>query len=171
MTPKPEQKEFVLDTLHRMTEMLGFQIVVNESEQEGALVLNIQTEDAGRLIGRKGHYLQSLELVLNRIARKEFNRFPWVELDVDGYQSKRRTRRRGGSSEDTERLEKLAADAAKEVKRWGQTKKIGPFNAGERRVVHMTLRNDEEVETESEEQADRKGLKKVMVRLKEKQTD
>ena len=166
MTPKIEQADFVKNTLAKMVELLGLQIDITEAAQEDVFALNLKTEDTGRLIGRKGHYLQSLELLLNRILRKRYDQAPWVELDVDGYQGKRRSRR--CPQQDAERLEKLAADAAKEVKRWGQPKKIGPFNARERRVVHLALRDDKDIETESEEKPDRNGLKKVAIRLEDK---
>ena len=159
-----EQKEESSQRLAKMIELLGFAADISETEGERGFALNLKTADPGRLIGRKGHYLQSLELLLNRMLRKAHKQFPWVELDIDGYQ--RKTRRRSGTSAspEAERLHRMAVDTAKEVKRWGQPKKLGPFEARERRVIHMVLREDSEVESESAED-EGGGMKKVVIRL------
>jgi spoIIIJ-associated protein len=65
---------------------------------------------------------------------------------------------------DESKLEQLAIDTAKEVKRWGDTKTLGPMSARERRVIHVTLEADPEVVSESgEERPD--GRKTVVIRL------
>ena len=61
-------------------------------------------------------------------------------------------------------MEHIAKDAAKEVKMWGEPKRIGPYKPGERRIIHMTLRNDPEVETESDAQPDANNCKMVEIR-------
>jgi len=156
-----DQKEHGMSSLSRMVELLGFAVEINEVEDEHGITLSLKTDEPGRLIGRKGHYLQSMELLLNRILRKKYGKFPWVALDVDGYQRQSRPRRREASV-DVERLERMATDAATEVKRWGQEKNIGPLNARERRVIHMTLRGDAEVVTESG-QEEGQGMKRVII--------
>ena len=168
MSVTNEQKQECIATLVRMTELLGFPVEVAEKEGAETFTLSVQTGDAGRLIGRKGHYLMSLELLLNRIMRKRFEQCPWVDLDVDGYQKKARRPRgeRGGGGEvvDAARFETMAVDAAKEVKKWGEVRKLGPFSARERRVIHLTLKDDREVVTESEA-IEGSRQKKVVVRL------
>ena len=165
MEQETEQKKKAAETLRTMIELLGLKIDIIESDDQDAFRLSLKTEDTGRLIGRKGHYLQSLELILNRVMRKQYNHCPWVELDVDGYQRKHRPGRRG--PEDTEGVEKIAQEAAAEVKRWGQPKTIGPFNTDQRRVVHMVLGDDDGVEAESAESSDQRGGKRITIRLVE----
>lgn len=162
-----------VERLTRMVSLLGFRADVTPEETDEALVLNLTTEEAGRLIGRKGHCLQALELLLDRMLRKQHGEGPAVAISIDGYRYTRDPReaggRRGGAGErrgsvDEDRLHGLAADAAKEVKRWGESRRLGPFNAAERRAVHMALRDDPSVLTESDE-ADAEGRKCVVVRL------
>ena len=162
MEVTPDQKEHGMSSLSRMVELLGFEVEINEVEDEQGITLSLKTDEPGRLIGRKGHYLQSMELLLNRILRKKYDKFPWVVLDVDGYQRQARPRRRGAPV-DVERLERMATDAAKEVKRWGEEKRVGPLNARERRVIHMTLRDNDDVVTESGPE-EGQGLKRIIVR-------
>lgn len=148
-----------------MTDMLGklgFAAEVEPREDEGRLVLSLKCDKPGRLIGRKGIYIESFELLLNRILRRSFEKCDWVSLEIDGYQK----RQRGGgrrSNVDAEMLEGLARDAAKEVLRWGEEKSIGPFSAAERRVIHMALRDHEGIATESLSEED-DGRKRVVVR-------
>ena len=156
------QKQDGMSSLSRMAELLGFAVEVNEVEDAQGITFSLKTDEPGRLIGRKGHYLQSMELLLNRILRKKYGKFPWVALDVDGYQRKAPSRRREPPV-DAARVEAMAADIAKEVMRWGQEKKTAPLNARERRAVHQALRDYSEVVTESGPE-EAQGMKCIIVR-------
>ncbi|MBQ9368246.1 MAG: hypothetical protein IJT83_10725, partial [Victivallales bacterium] len=69
--------------------------------------------------------------------------------------------------EEISRLEALAKDIAKEVKKLGKARVIGPYSPAERRIIHVTLENDPEVETISDEVADQNRGKKITVKLKD----
>jgi len=77
----------------------------------------------------------------------------------------RRDDRRDGprSEEDTEALKIQALDAAKEVKRWGESVTMRPMNSHDRRIVHITLEEDPELITESSGDG---NLKKIIISLK-----
>jgi len=166
MAVEESYKQESIERLTRMVTLLGFQAEVEAEETEEGLVLNLKTSEAGRLIGRKGHCLQALELLLERMLRKQHTEGPELQISIDGYRNprERAASARRGQSVDEERLRRMAEDAAKEVKRWGEERRIGPLNAAERRIVHMTLRGDEQVRTESEA-PDENGRKCVVVRL------
>ncbi|MCK5803970.1 MAG: KH domain-containing protein [Lentisphaeria bacterium] len=160
-----EQSEQSVDIFSEMVRLLGIQASASAVNGEDRTWISVKSEEAGRLIGRKGQYLESLELLLNRILRRKFGKCGWVELEIDGYQKRRPTGPDGRRSKvDEEKLTRIANDTAKEVKRWEKSARIGPFNASERRVIHMVLRDDPKLETESEE-ADADGKKMVIVRL------
>ncbi|MBN2448791.1 MAG: KH domain-containing protein [Lentisphaeria bacterium] len=155
--------------LHTMISLLGFQADISATEAEDTITLNLKTNEAGRLIGRRGHCLQSLELLLQTILRRQQPDCPAVEIVIDGYRNSRGPQEHGGRRStrtpvDEERLRTMALDAAKEVVRWGEPQRIGPLDAAERRVVHMVLREEPGVTTESEE-PDANGRKRVLVRL------
>ena len=158
-----EQIDASMTTLTEMTKLLGFAVEITAAEDEHGCTLNVKTDDPGRLIGRKGHYLQSLETILNRTLRKSFDQCPWVEIAVNGYQKKKRSNRGKSKPDvDAERLEKMALDAAKEVKRWGEPQSIGPFTAAERRVIHLKVKEDDSLVAESGPE-DRQGKKKITI--------
>lgn len=173
------QQEKAQQVLSELLRLLGTTAQVLCLEQDDDFRLSVQSEEAGRLIGRKGQTLESLELILNRILRCQHNNdesLPWVPVEVDGYSVTRRGNgdagrsgghEGGGNRPDAARMEGIARDAAKEVKRWRSARQVGPFTPAERRLVHLTLRDDPEVETISDEQADANGCKRITIRLKE----
>ncbi|MBO7741182.1 MAG: KH domain-containing protein, partial [Victivallales bacterium] len=122
-----EIKELALKVLGELVAALGFnaQCTPAEAEAEGTIKFELQMEDAGRIIGKKGQTLEALELLLNRILHKNDENAPWAIIDVDGYTTghtgaERRTGRGPIDAEDVARLDKLALDAAKEVRHWNR---------------------------------------------------
>ena len=162
MEPTPEQKQTSAEVLGRMLTCLGLNAQISDASDQREIVLSVKTGDAGRLIGRKGVYLENLELLLNRLVRHKGDPFPRITVDVDGYQRQKRGRADHFSA-DQERLRQQALDAAKEVKRWGEPKTLGPMSARQRRIVHLALRDDATVETESGPD-EGGGMKRVVVR-------
>jgi spoIIIJ-associated protein len=128
------------DTLGRMLQGLGFEATITEQEYEDMLLLDIQTDDPGRLIGRQGQTLGELQYLLNRILHKGDDTFPRVMLDVGGYRRQAR-----------EQLAKRALELADKVRRFGDVMEMEPMNAYERRVVHQALKDDPDIETHSVE--------------------
>lgn len=182
-----QQKEQLNRTLLTMFDYLGLKGDLRIEEKNNKLVVKITSDDAGRIIGRKGQILESLQLLANRILFKNDEEFPHVMLSIDGYgerknrrsgseeesgesqesrpgRSDRRRAPRGGASRaSNEQLEQQAKDAAKEVKRWGEPVKLPEMNAHDRRIIHVTLQDDPEVTTESEGEG---AMKKVVISLK-----
>lgn len=160
--------------LTEMLAKLGSEAEVTAVAEGAEPKLDLKSSQAGRLIGRKGQNLESLELILNRILRRQQpdeDSTPWVVIEVDGYSVPHKVPERHGrvSKADMERLEAMALDVAKEVKYWGEPKVIGPFKPGERRIIHMTLRHDPAVETVSDAEADEHGCKRISVQLVQQQ--
>src|SRR6185295_13364155 len=127
-------------TLEKIMELLGFTATVEEHSMEDGILLDVKTEDAGRLIGRQGQTLADLQYITNRMLFQHDTRSPKVTVDVGGYRSQAR-----------EALVKKAQDAAEKVRRWGDAVELEPLNAFDRRVVHQTLKDDPDVETQSVE--------------------
>ena len=107
---------------------------------DDGILLDVKTEDSGRLIGRQGQTLSDLQYITNRILFQQDAHSPKVTVDVGGYRSQAR-----------EALVKKAQDAAEKVRRWGEAVELEPLNAFDRRVVHQTLKDDPDVETHSVE--------------------
>ncbi len=128
------------ETLEKILESLGFQTTVEEHKLEEGVLLDVKTEDAGRLIGRQGQTLSDLQYITNRLLFQQDASTPKVMVDVGGYRAQAR-----------EALVKKARDAAEKVRRWGDTVELEPMTAFDRRVVHQALKDDPDVETHSVE--------------------
>ena len=107
---------------------------------EDGILLDVKTDDSGRLIGRQGQTLSDLQYVTNRLLFQQDPSAPKVLVDVGGYRAQAR-----------EALVKKAMDAAEKVRRWGDVVELEPLNAFDRRIVHQTLKDDPGIETHSVE--------------------
>ena len=128
------------ETLEKILVSLGFPAVVEEHRLEAGLLLDVKTDDAGRLIGRQGQTLADLQYITNRLLFQQDPSSPKVTVDVGGYRAQAR-----------EALVKKAKDAAEKVRRWGDAVELEPLNAFDRRIVHHALKDDPDVETHSVE--------------------
>ena len=128
------------ETLETILTSLGFPATVEEHKLEEGVLLDVKTDDAGRLIGRQGQTLSDLQYITNRILFQQDATAPKVMVDVGGYRAQAR-----------EALVKKAKDAAEKVRRWGDTVELEPMTAFDRRVVHQALKDDPDVETHSVE--------------------
>jgi spoIIIJ-associated protein len=128
------------ETLEKILASLGFQTTVEEHKLEEGVLLDVKTDDAGRLIGRQGQTLSDLQYITNRLLFQQDATAPKIMVDVGGYRAQAR-----------EALVKKAQDAAEKVRRWGDTVELEPMTAFDRRVVHQALKDDPDVETHSVE--------------------
>ena len=128
------------ETLEKILALLGFPAAVEEHKLEEGLLLDVKTEDPGRLIGRQGQTLADLQYITNRLLFQQDPSSPKAMVDVGGYRAQAR-----------EALVKKAKDAAEKVRRWGDAVELEPLNAFDRRVVHHALKDDPDVETHSVE--------------------
>jgi predicted RNA-binding protein YlqC (UPF0109 family) len=101
-----EKRVQAVETLGRMLELLGIQAEITDASHDDVAVLNVKTDHPGRLIGRKGVYLQSLELLLNRMVQKRGEDFTPIHIDVDGGKNDSR------DPEARERSERIRAERA-----------------------------------------------------------
>ena len=128
------------ETLEKVLALLGFPAAVEEHKLEEGLLLDVKTEDAGRLIGRQGQTLADLQYIANRLLFQQDPNAPKILVDVGGYRAQAR-----------EALVKKAKEAAEKVRRWGDAVELPPLNAFDRRIVHQALKDDPDVETHSVE--------------------
>lgn len=120
--------------------------------RDGALVFEIEGEDAGLLIGRRGETLRDLQSIVRLLVGRRLQRRPNIIIDVEQYQDRRR-----------HRLQSIAERAARDAARDGE-QRLEPMSADERRLVHMALAEHPDVVTESEGEGDDRH---VVVKAKE----
>ena len=127
-------------TLQKILDLLSIPSTVEEHQMEDGLLLDVKTEDSGRLIGRQGQTLADLQYITNRLLFQQDPSVPKVMVDVSGYRAQAR-----------EALVKKAKDAAEKVRRWGDVVELEPLSAFDRRIIHQALKDDPGIETHSVE--------------------
>ena len=130
-------RQVLIDILHAM----GIQatVDVSGSGSEGSPVtLNIEGDDLGVLIGRRGQALSSLQYLVRMIVAEKLKKWISINVDVDWYKKRH-----------YESLKKIALRLAEQVAKRRRPITMEPMPPDERRIVHITLADDPDVMTES----------------------
>jgi spoIIIJ-associated protein len=141
-------------TLQKILDLLGFTATIEEHHMEDGILLDVQTEDSGRLIGRQGQTLSDLQYITNRLIFQQDASAPKIMVDVSGYRAQAR-----------EALVRKAKEAAEKVRRWGDVVELEPLSAFDRRIIHQALKDDPSIETHSVE-VDGTDKKAILLRPK-----
>ena len=115
------------------------------------LEVELEGVDQELLVEDEGQVLLALQHLLPRVMYGDLGRIVPCRLDCGGYQRKKEERLRG-----------LARRVAEEVVRRGGARTLRPMNPADRRIVHITLADDPDVETESQGNG---YFKRVSIRL------
>lgn len=127
-------RDYITSILRAIDINAEFQIYQNET---GA-VINIESDNNGTVIGRRGETLDAIQYLCSIIANKGDKDYFRITIDCLGYRSKRK-----------ETLEQLAAKVAKSVLRTGRSQPLEPMNPYERRVIHSAISEIEGVSSRS----------------------
>ena len=141
-SPEPETdfEHGVVDFVTTVCDKMGFPAEVKIMYREPAkLGLRLESEHANILIGRKGKNLDALQLLTNVIAGRFEDSEIKVILDTEGYRGRRE-----------EQLVRLAQKVGDQVLRTQGSKLLEPMNPFERRLIHTTLNDIDNIGTESE---------------------
>ena len=112
-------------------------IKIKEVEND-RIFINIETENAGVLIGKRGENLRAFQLIINSIINKKLNKKFQIILDVENYREKRQ-----------KVLETLAKNIAKRVRKEKKEVILEPMPPFERKIIHSVIENEKDVLTES----------------------
>ena len=121
---------------------------VDEMSGRRMLLLTVDGEDLGALIGPRGDSLNALQYVLRLMAGHKLQRRVNLTLDVGGYRERRR-----------QALMRLAERMAKKVLAKSRPVTLEPMPPFERRIIHMTLRESDQVTTSSVGEGDRRRVR------------
>ncbi len=111
---------------------------ITASYEEGVITMEIECEDYGIIIGRRGETLDSIQYLLSLAMKKLSSGYVRVTLNVGNYREKR-----------SDTLKSLAKKNANYVLRTGRRYTFEPMNPYERRIIHTTIQEVEGVESRS----------------------
>ena len=155
---KDDKELLAEELLRRILDGMGVSAQIEIRRREGNLVFCIEgCSEAGRIIGRDGNILHQIQFLLNLMIMKKLKSRMNVAVDVGGYRERRR-----------KKLISQARDAAAKVRRQGKPLVLEPMHAADRRIVHLTLRDDSLIETNSVNADRDTGMKSVRISLRRK---
>jgi spoIIIJ-associated protein len=116
------------------TELIG----ENEHQSEPVIHVDVQGNDLSILIGRQAETLNAIQYITSLIVAKELGQWVTILVDVQGYRARRENQ-----------LRKLARRLADQAIQTGRRQVLEPMPANERRYIHLELRDNPDVTTES----------------------
>ncbi len=134
-------REIVLELIQRMgldVDVDSRWIPKDPEARVRPLKVDVRGHDLGILIGTHGETLSALQYIARLIVAKELHRQVAIVVDVEGYRAKRE-----------EQLTRLAHQMAEQATELQRTMELEPMPANERRIIHVALRDDPAVTTES----------------------
>lgn len=136
-----------LENILRLIPVEG--ITVSAEQTDGTISLNIEGDKSGLLIGRKGRTLDALQFIVNKIVNKSLEMRTQVIVDSENYRQRRR--------DSLIQMALRMGDKAKSIRKPLSTNLLNPHD---RRIVHLALREDEQLDTKSRGEG---ILKKVVI--------
>jgi len=113
-------------------------MVESKVEEPSAITLNVEGDDLGILIGRRGQTLSCLQYLVRIIIGHQEKVWVPIVIDVEGYKQRR-----------CNALQSLAWRIAEQVTQKREPFALEPMPAFDRRIIHLTLADHPEVTTES----------------------
>lgn len=124
-------------------------------EDDEKVVIEIESPESAIIIGKKGKNLEAIQTLINVIMNKNFRSWTKVIIDIGNYRMRRERN-----------LKKIALDVARQVKVDRRSVLLEPMNPFERRIIHMALKEFDEIDTVSEGEG---NIKRIKIIYQEKQ--
>jgi spoIIIJ-associated protein len=124
--------------LSGILERMNIEAPVTADAREDAIVLNIQGDGGGLLIGKRGQNLDALQYIVNKATNRSGEDRKMIVIDTEAYRKRR---------EDA--LVSLAERLGQKVKKTRKAVTVSHMNAHDRRIIHLTLQTDSSLTTKS----------------------
>jgi spoIIIJ-associated protein len=126
------------DVLERIVDLISSDAEISIVSEDGGIRYNVAGGNAGVLIGKRGQTLEAIQYIVEKIVNKQAEGRVRVQVDVEGYLDNRKAN-----------LEELAQKLADKTRKSGKPSSLGHMSAHDRRIVHLALKDDGEVRTQS----------------------
>jgi len=133
-----DTKETGREALQRIIDLITTDATISTEEKSNRFFFNVKGGNSAVLIGKRGQTLEAMQYLVEKIVNKKRKERVGIQVDVEGYLEKRRIS-----------LEKTAFRLSEKVKRTKKPATIGQMNSHDRRIVHIALKDDNKVRTQS----------------------
>ncbi|MDD4272536.1 MAG: Jag N-terminal domain-containing protein [Desulfobacter postgatei] len=141
LPPEPVSQASIdigVKTVQKMVDLITEDAHVEGITEENKLTLQISGGNTGILIGRKGQTLDAMQFLADKIINRQSEARVRVKVDIEGYMETRKAN-----------LKHLALKMAEKAKKTGRPATINQMSAQDRRIVHLALKEDAQVRTQS----------------------
>jgi len=125
-------------TLQKMVDLITSDATVVAQSDEDRLLLKVEGGNSGVLIGRRGQTLEAMQFLTDKIINRYSESRVRLKVDIEGYMETRK-----------ENLRALAHKMADKAQKTGKPATINQMTAQDRRIVHLALKDDTRVRTQS----------------------
>ena len=140
VTPKKDNSvEVAQEILKKIVSLISADTKISAEKKGDDIILNIEGNNPGILIGHKGKTLEALEFIINKAVNKVFEKKVRVVVDSENYRQR-----------SEESLRRLALKMGEKAKKTKKTVTTDPISPHDRRIVHLALKGDHYVQTKSE---------------------
>ena len=133
-----KEEKTVKKTAEELIKLLGIEGEVSVKADDESFNINLQTQDSGIVIGRHGDILEALQIILSLCISQKLGKFFRISLEVGDYKKNRE-----------EWLKSMAHEAKEKVISENKEIIVPALKAWERRIIHILLKDDKEVVSES----------------------
>jgi spoIIIJ-associated protein len=134
----PEAVKFGQQLLQGILDLITDDAKITIEKTNDRIHFNVEGGNAALLIGKRGQTLEAMQYLIDKVINKKSRERIRIQIDVEGYIENRRTN-----------LEQLSSRLAEKAKRIGKPVTIGHMNSHDRRIVHLHLKSDNQVVTQS----------------------
>ena len=145
--------ETAKETLGNILSLIPMEVAIHAEQSDGKISLSIEGDSSGLLIGRKGKTLDALQYIVNRVVNKSSEKKVRVVVDSENYRQRR-----------IESLTQLALKMGEKTKKLKKPLTTNPLNPHDRRIIHLALKDDSNLDTRSRGE----GLMKKVVIIPKK---
>jgi spoIIIJ-associated protein len=133
-------RQTVAELLEKMKTSAHTEVRYGEPDEEGQrpVLVDVQGNDLGILIGRRAEILNALQYIVNLIVSKRAEHWVKVIIDVQGYRARHERQ-----------LRQMAQRMAEQAMKAGRRQVLEPMSASDRRIIHLELREHPGVTTQS----------------------
>ncbi|WP_300672047.1 RNA-binding cell elongation regulator Jag/EloR [Desulfoluna sp.] len=127
-----------VEILKEIASFISEESEISYQVQGDILTYNVTGGNAAVMIGKKGQTLEAIQYLLDKIINKHSMERVRVQVDIEGYLEMRK-----------DKLRQHAQRMAEKVKKTGKPHTIGHMSSHDRRIIHLTLKDDRGVRTQS----------------------
>ena len=133
-----EVRAIAQNALEKIVAFIVDDAMVTVEDTSEIIKLKVEGSNSALLIGKHGRTLDALQYIVQKIVQKEKRTKKRIVVDIEGYRARRKAS-----------LTQLALRLGEKVKRSGKPATISPMNAYDRRIVHVALKDESKVRTQS----------------------